>query len=179
MKFIRVLAGCALVTVLIVISGCLGMQGQATLDETVDAVKGKTAESQRFVEGYIEYPAPQEKWAGPVHMILHISAKDGGPVQVEVNPTWFKPQAPVEIQRRTLASAPLISGEDARTRLAFLGRAIQEEAPQVFQGCLTPVRARLIRADGTLLEKQGCRSQQGWPRAASEIFNQFVSQMAR
>jgi hypothetical protein len=37
-----------------------------------------------------------------------------------------------------------------------------------------PVRVRLIRSDGTLIERQGCRGQAGWPRVASEVVNHFI-----
>ena len=38
-----------------------------------------------------------------------------------------------------------------------------------------PVRLRLVRANGGLVDKMGCRSDVGWPRAVSEAVSAFLS----
>ena len=67
-----------------------------------------------------------------------------------------------------------MKGETARDQLAHLATSLQG-AEQNFRGCLSPVRVRLVRADGALLEKQGCRGQNGWSRIASESVNSFIT----
>ena len=50
---------------------------------------------------------------------------------------------------------------------AYLAESISTDKTPFF-GCLSPVRARLIRSDGSLVEKFGCRSFQGWASVASQ-----------
>ncbi len=153
----------------ILVPGCLSMQSQSTLDE----MQGSTP----FVEAFVEYPGPQAKWAGPVIFILHVVAKDAGTAQVAIAPALFGRVTPPLVARRKLAStqpAPKgLSGNYAREQIAQLATALQG-ADQSFAGCLYPIRVRLVRADGALLEKQGCRSQSGWSTTASEFVNRFI-----
>ncbi len=150
-------------------AGCLSMQSQTTLD----AIEGAMS-NQPFVEAYVEYAGPQARWAGPTSFILHVMAKDAGAAQISVTPALFD-----EINKDPTMSgrAPAsqgYAGDQAREQLAHLATALQG-AEQTFRGCLSPVRVRLIRADGSILEKHGCRGQNGWSRVASETVNNFIT----
>lgn len=159
------LAACVLV---LGASGCLSMQSQTSLDNAATS-------TQPYVEGYVEYPGPPAKWAGPTSFILHVVAKDAGPAQISVAPALFTPPGrDGTTMGRLPASIKGLSGEAAREQLGHLATSLQGASTN-FRGCLSPVRVRLVRADGALLEKQGCRSQSGWGRAASDTVNQFIT----
>lgn len=152
--------------------GCLSMQN------SVDAIT-ESMSTQPYVEAYIEYAGPQARWAGPSSFVLHVNAKqDTGPAELSVTPALFKKAtpAPTTANSRAPASAPgpALTGEAAREQLAHLATALQG-ASEAFRGCLSPVRVRLIRADGGLVEKQGCRGQNGWSRVASEAVDHFIA----
>jgi hypothetical protein len=168
--------------------GCLSMQSQNTID---GGNNNLSSSNQPFVEAYIEYPGPQTKWAGPSSFILHVTAKDAGAAQITMTPdlpTGDKPAAPSHDATTSSHRAPAASAlsaaagarttrkmtsEEARNQLAFLGNALQgAQAP--FRGCMSPVRVRMIRADGGIFERQGCRSELGWSRAVSEAVSTFV-----
>jgi hypothetical protein len=151
--------------------GCLSMQSQGPLDEIQGAVKNASP----WVEGWIEYPGPKEKWAGPTTFVLHVRAKDAAEAQISVSPALFRPSDDVTTSARAPASARKgLSGDAAREYLSHVAVALQG-ADAAFRGCLSPVRVRLLRADGTLLEKSGCRGQNGWSRSASESVNYFLT----
>lgn len=182
-------------------SGCMSMQNQPAME----ALQQKGAAPKPYVEAYVEYRGPAERWSGPTTFLLHVQAKDNGLARVSVTPALFskpvEPQMPhPEVAGRALASlagaasalpavkgaasaavpAPNsnpvskgITGEAAREQLTQLASAIQG-GDITFRGCLSPVRVRLIRSDGALLEKHGCRSQEGWPRAVSETVSRFI-----
>jgi hypothetical protein len=156
----------ALLALVFIVTGCLSMQSQNPLDEL-----GKNG--QPFVEGYIEYPGPNSRWMGPPSFVMKISAKDAGMAQISVAPAIFK--GAESGGTRALANAPKgMTGETARELLAKLASSLQG-AEGVFRGCLAPVRVRLVQADGTLLEKSGCRGQSGWTRVASDAVNAFIT----
>jgi hypothetical protein len=148
------------------LSGCLSMQSQSTID-------GITGSNQPFTEAYIEYPGPQRKWSGPSSFILHVQAKDAGNAQISVTPNLFDDRDG-STSGRLPASAHGVPGEVARTRLAQLYTALQGQN-QNFRGCMYPVRVRMIRADGALMEKVGCRSAMGWSHTASEAVDYFIT----
>lgn len=152
-------------------SGCLSMQSPTTIDNIQQAA---TTGSQPYVEAYVEYRGPSDKWAGPTTFLLHVVAKDAGVARVSITPALFGAPAKdaPNTAGRGLASKGM-AGETARDHMARLALSVQGgDIP--FRGCLSPVRVRLVRADGALLEKSGCRSGEGWPRAASEAVNQFI-----
>lgn len=154
--------------------GCLSMSGQTTLD----AMQGDTV-AQPVVEAYIEFAGPAERWVGPTSFILHVVAKDSGMAQIAVRPALFNKREASPAEQKDRAAGRVLaskgmSGDSARENLATLASALQgAESP--FKGCLLPVRVRLIRADGSLVEKQGCRGAIGWPQVASEMVNTFVT----
>jgi hypothetical protein len=186
---VRLVAGVA-ISLTVTGWGCLSMQSQSTLD----AANGAGGSNQPFVEAYIEYPGPQAKWSGPASFILHVTAKDAGPAQITTTPelaTADKPAAlPTapsdhsedEVSQRAPAASGLahmvtpfrnMSSDEARSQLAYLANSLQgAQAP--FRGCMSPVRVRLVRANGSLLERLGCRSELGWSRAVSESVSTFV-----
>ncbi|MEK6580270.1 MAG: hypothetical protein AABZ55_13680 [Bdellovibrionota bacterium] len=151
----------------VVLSGCMSMQSQTTL-EAIQVAGG----NQPYVEAYIEYPGPNAKWAGPASFILHITAKDTAAAQVAMTPNWLFPMS--NPKDRALASERTISGEVAREHMARLVTAIQAGDTE-FSGCLYPIRVRLIRADGAIVEKHGCRGPVGWAKASSEVVDQFIT----
>jgi len=105
-----------------------------------------------IVEGYLEFPGPNERWAGPQSVVIHLSTLD---------PQGLHP-------RKTQLTI-----EEVREDLSRLKGALEE--PKEFEaGCLFPLRVRLIQADGILFEKQACRGQKGWPRIASEIASEVI-----
>lgn len=177
--------------------GCLSMQSQSTLD----GPSSTSSSSQSYVEAYVEYPGPQFKWAGPASYILHVTAKDAGLAQItmtpelkqaeksrveshdeEVTSSTRAPAAAAPMDTSAPASVPPptsvpsfrnMTSDEARAQLAYMANALQgAQAP--FRGCMSPVRVRMVRANGSILEKQGCRSEQGWSRAVSETVSAFV-----
>lgn len=155
------------------LSGCLSMQSQTTVDNVTGALPSKP-----FVEAFVEYRGPADRWAGPTSFLLHVVAKDTGPAQITVVPSLFG--APAETERKLAsettkpAATTGMTGEVAREQMGKLAAALQGvETP--FRGCLSPVRVRLVRADGSLVEKTGCRAIDGWSKAASEAVAQFIT----
>lgn len=167
--------------------GCLSTQTQTSLDGT---------QSAPYVEVFVEYPGPQERWSGPTSFLLHVSAKDEGSAQIVTTPGWADESAGNEAPSQTPGQAPApqsvpmsarvpasalgkavgkrqMSAQEARELLGNLNIALQGAAAP-FKGCMSPVRVRLVRADGALTERQGCRSEIGWARAISETVNIFV-----
>lgn len=158
--------------------GCVNMQNQPALE----ALQGSLG--QAYVEAYVQYAGPQEKWSGPSQLIVHVMAKEAGNAQISVTPASFQeapePEKPSDttVQQRTLASTHGVTSEQAREQLAHLATEMQG-ADDKFYGCLYPVRVRLVRVDGALLEKQGCRGQGGWTKAASEATSFFSSRVEK
>lgn len=160
----------------LMISGCLSMQNQPSL-EAIQKF-GARQEAHPFVEAYIEFRGPQEKWAGPANFLLHVVAKEAGAARITVTPPVFGASRLSVVQKGAVVVQPSVSpgmsGEVARNQLNALALAAQG-GDDPFQGCLSPVRLRLIRADGAVVEKQGCRGQKGWPKTASEGVSRFIA----
>lgn len=161
----------AAVVAVSMVAGCMSMQGDGN---TLDLVEESMGNFKPILEAYIEYSGPQARWAGPASFILHVDAKDGQYPKIQVNPNLFLPETgDPEITGRVPAAERLTT-EQARDRLNILAVLMQEQE-QVFRGCLSPVRVRLIRQDGSIIERQGCRGQVGWSKEASEVVNYFIS----
>jgi hypothetical protein len=178
MKQIILFIPCAVL--LASLGACTSLQN-GSMDSIQDAAKAAT---QPFVEGYLEYAGPQEKWAGPAAFIVHVVARDPGKAEVLVSPGEMAKPGPVvhEVAGRAPASAPGLSKpglstEDAREQLSALGSALLKDDAGA-GGCLYPVRVRLIRQDGSILEKQGCRSEKGWPGTVSKMASNLIQGMA-
>ncbi len=163
MKFITILS------FLLSCSGCLSAQNHPSL-EALEQMKGVSP----LVEGYIEYGGPEERWMGPSSLMIHVLAKEGTLAQITVSgPNFVEPIEMPPTPARTLASSGM-SVEMARDHLKNLAGAIaQDESP--FQGCLSPLRVRMIHANGAVEEKQGCRSQKGWPGLTNQIASQMMA----
>src|SRR4051812_12834748 len=91
------------------IAGCNSLhQKGGTLDEIRSSIKEKekeasasgmsvgltgsdSSESRPFVEGYVEYPGPQSKWAGPASFIVHVEAKEGDRARIEIGANQIEP----------------------------------------------------------------------------------------
>lgn len=152
------------------VSGCMSMQNQGAISALEDLAGGRP-----YVEAYVEYRAPSEHWAAASALMVHVVAKDEALAEVTFTPDWFTPMvAPAEFSNRSPASAgSKLSSEVARDGLIRLAAAMQEDDAS-FKGCLYPVRARLIRDDGAILEKNGCRSDHGWTKTASALVSDWV-----
>lgn len=148
------------------LAGCLSTTGPGgTLD---------SASAMPFVEATIEYAGVQAKWAGPGSFLLHVTAKGASNADIQVMHEILKEDAGPTVVNRKLASAAAISSENARETLGMLGESLEAEAAPVV-GCLSPLRVRLIREDGSLVERSGCRSGTGWPALTSQVANWFMS----
>lgn len=159
-------------------SACMGQQGHSTLDEVERSVEGA------WVEAFVEYGGPQEQWAGPAHFILHVNAKDASPkqlAQISMTPSAFQEADYSSVilgAGRMPASTADLHGPRVRERIAALAAELDKQ-PDAFQGCLNPVRVRIVSASGKLFEKQGCRGNRGWVKAASRFVADFMSAAAQ
>ena len=60
-----------------------------------------------------------------------------------------------------------------RDRLANLARVIQAGDASV-EACSSAVKVRLSRADGSVVEKQGCRGSTNWSQVVSEFTAEWI-----
>jgi hypothetical protein len=143
------------------------------------------------VEAFVEYAAPAEKWHGPEPLMAQFSARDpeksfslvstpewrseGAPAPTAVH---GEGRAPAQHSPSDIAAAALEGegsvrkiwkSDELRTRLAAFAEAISDPNAPLASGCLYPVRVRLLKADGSVLEKAGCRTSKGWPKLASAL----------
>ena len=168
------LVSVGLMSGLFLTAGCMSTQNQSQLDK----ISGQTVSNSPFVEAYIEYASPQSKWVGPSSFILHVTAKDGDQATVQTVPQLFVKAAPAAniVHERTPASEhsvnesalKTIPAAFAREQIADLAKKAQDGPDPEFKGCTSPLRLRLIRADGGLVEKVGCRGLAGWSKESSE-----------
>ncbi|MGK5086633.1 hypothetical protein WDW86_03675 [Bdellovibrionota bacterium FG-2] len=170
-----------LVGVVLGFSGCMGLHQGSSVDGTPSA---QQASEKPYVEAFFEFPGPQEKWAGPPSFILHVVARDAAATEITVTPELYGKRGPQKNMENnpTMASdrrpaSQTLTSQATRDYLATIATNMQTAASADFSGCLYPVRVRLVRSDGALLEKQGCRSQAGWARSAGEAVNYFVTAM--
>lgn len=161
------------------VAGCAGTRDPAALEAIRAQTGHEEARAAPFVEAFIEFPGPREDWAGPVSVQVYAAARD-----VKADPE-FRVAPSIAIRRRALASsAPPVDGsrrarvqltaESVREHLASLGQELTQPTPAA-PSCYAPVRVRLVRADGTSVDRQGCRSADGWPRLASELASLFIA----
>ena len=155
LNFKEVTLGCLSASVL---SACLG-----TEPSVKNAVQEKP-HSSPVVEAYVEYPGPDKKWVGPKDFIIHIDTtheggKDGNSEII------------ITKDERSVRKGPAI--EKTREMLKDLESSVQGGATLAPIGCLSPVRVRLIRADGGITQRQSCRGQAGWPLLASQLTDLF------
>ncbi|OFZ83138.1 MAG: hypothetical protein A2583_12945 [Bdellovibrionales bacterium RIFOXYD1_FULL_53_11] len=158
-----------------VFASCAGTN--STLDIIQDEIMG-----QPYVEAFIEFAGPQARWSGPAAVTVHVVARDGAAAQINVVPPMFKDQLDIKnpelAKSRSLASTRQMPGIDAaREQLAGLFMAMNGMEKD-FTGCAFPVRVRLIKADGSVFEKHGCRSHASWTAAASATVNNLLTAYA-
>jgi len=180
---------CAITSVL-ALSACMSARNHPALDAAQNAVNGKSdsglpgvRSSEAFTEAYIEYPGPHAKWAGPASFVIHISTKNPHWALINVAPAWFntseEEQAGLTSETANKVNTKGLSSDYARERIRYLAGAMQQGPEPTFKGCLYPVRVRLIREDGTFIEKTNCRSEVGWPKVASEAAEYFLTAKLR
>lgn len=177
---LRLRLAISLSSLLLAMPACFNIQNHPAV-ESVQSTR-ELGGLQPVVEAYIEYPGPQPKWGGPASFIVHVLARDSRKTQVTITPSLLNmPEARkldgnVTVNSRQPASTDGLAAEavhqGVRDKLHQLAEAIQEKTPE-FRGCLYPVRLKLIRADGSLVEALGCRSQSGWPLAVSAAASYF------
>jgi hypothetical protein len=149
------------------VTSCMTGQNQTTLD----AIAGS---SQPYVEAFVEYRGPQAQWAGPANWVIHVVSKDSEKPQIVVPAAWG-----VDSTSDTRKPASqLLTGEEARAKMTSLASTVGED-DSAFHGCLSPIHVRLIRADGNVLDKQGCRGQSHWAKAASDAVDFFLAAAAK
>lgn len=146
--------------------------------------------SSPYVEAYLEFSGPDAKWAGPMSANLHVDAREAMP-KVTFSPA-LKPPAAAEVMDRTLASEKLgekpsdkdvekaeksgPTAQQVRESLTELALEIEAQDREA-EGCLYPVRARMIRADGSVLESSACRGHPygvSWAGSASVFFAKMM-----
>ena len=141
------------------LSGCFGSsKGGSIMDGRVN-----DEAAPPFVEAFIEYPGPSEKWAGPHSLSAHLSARGGKSGEIAVIHPMFK----------MVDAHPAISVEKAREQFDRIQAIINHELKST-ANCSSPVKIRLIRTDGAVISKQACRGQSGWPRVASDLTAQWL-----
>lgn len=180
--------------VLVGAAGCVGA-GNSSLSTVVDALEGAAPHASPVVEAYVQYLGPDARWAGPALWSLHVSARDGAIPVIELVPAIpAQPQPAVvpEAMGRAPASAlglTRIPGqaihaalqrsikppslEQVRDRLAHLSGIIQAGDSST-EACSMAVRVRLTRADGSVIEKQGCRASTNWSQLVSELSAEWI-----
>lgn len=129
-------------------------------------------EDRVFIEAYVEFPGPHERWVGPPGYVMNVNAKEATKPWVGVTSLAAKPV----LGDRRIASIPKGDPQAARAQIERLATALKEDdsSPE-FKGCLSPVRVRLVRGDGTMVEREGCRGYNAWTKTASEFVGYFLN----
>jgi hypothetical protein len=152
------------------------------------AVTSAAVSGGGYVEAFIEYAGPAERWGGPEPLVVQFSARDSGRAfSLLSTPAWSKntpienshSRAPASAHRDDPVAHPAVDGEGTvwkawnparlKERLAALAEAVESTKIPSQAGCLYPVRVRLLRGDGGVVEKGGCRSSRGWVKMASSL----------
>ncbi len=179
----------ALILAMMTASGCVS-GGPGGLGGVVDALEEMQGNASPVVEAYIQYPGPDARWAGPVLWSVHVSARDASSLRFEVAPALPRAQVLPELSNRVPASAlgmtqskdgaaaaaaVVLGLEDVRDRLKHLAAAVSASEEED-SACQSVVKVRLTRADGSVVEKQGCRGSSVWTQVASELAAEFMAQ---
>ncbi len=151
-------------------SGCMSVQNQSVTEEI------KKGESP-YVEAVIEYQGPASKWFGPSSVVLYVNARDMQNPSVTVTPEFQIFEIEKKYAPRSLAQADGNPAKAAKLRemVAKLALSLKELPDPVVVGCLSPVKVRLLREDGGLTERQGCRTREGFGLEVSRNFSEFAS----
>lgn len=156
--------------------------------------------NEPFVEAYLEFPGPRRLWAGPQTVVIHVKAKDGETPELAVTPAYFQ-SAPLEVseEKVTIAKRAIssttedeVSAASGKAQVLKVGTRMKmpvaavrdeladiidsfEDTPVAATGCAFPVRMKLIRTNGGVLEKVGCRGSAAWTKTASEAASRFLA----
>lgn len=155
----------------LLVMGCLFLQGCSEAVREKEALEGSP---QRIVDATIEFVGPSEKWVGPQSFMVHVSISNSQDLKISIFPSGFSPVRRVHHSQTQGNAHPALTADDVREVIARLSTALDGTPPAPFVGCLSPIRLRLIRADGFRIERQGCRGVAGWPRQASEAASRLV-----
>jgi hypothetical protein len=166
---VRILHATLLVGFGALITSC--MTGQ---NATLDGISGSV--QQPYVEAFIDYRGPEGRWAGPAHFVVHVVAKDAQKPEIVVPGAWTEDWTSMANGRKPAAQSP--SSEEIRARMSLLASVVSEDDPG-YRGCLYPLHVRLVRADGNVLDKQGCRGESPWAKAASDAVDFFMASAAK
>jgi hypothetical protein len=151
---------------------CLSVAGCSSIKSgsVLEALKGiGSTKKSPITEAFIEYAGPHSQWAGPGSLLVYVDLKDSVATRVQVTP-------PVQVQdanSQKPAEPEVFKTEEVRKALDQLSDAIEEDESE-FSGCLLPIRVRLVRADQSVFERDGCRSDSGWPGVASRLVSKLV-----
>ena len=183
----RSVRGWMVLASLTILSACSSVQDEI---ERAPASAGsvETGRGGPYIEAFIEYAGPSERWGGPEPLVVQFSARESGRAfSLLSTPAWAKSGATADAHARAPASAhgddpvahPAVDGEGTvwkawkpevlKERLSALADAVESTKAPSQAGCLYPVRVRLLRGDGGVVEKGGCRSSRGWVKAASAL----------
>lgn len=118
-----------------------------------------------FSDVVIEYPSAGLKWGAGLPLSFHLATRENGTAEASLilgDPSVVTPRTKV------------VKMEPVRVSVARLFESMQK-APQepTQKGCLYPIRARLIRSDGILVERNDCRGGAEWTRIASLLVSEI------
>ncbi len=163
--------------ILLGVTACSSLHEQPALD-ALSQIKDQAAATP-FVEGYFEFVGPHAKWAGPSAWVIHIDAREGEFAKVKAQPPVAPESAPRSpAQAGARPQAPGVTVQAARAQLANLAAMMApDRRPQstLSEACLHPIRVRLIRQDGAVLDQIGCRSVTGWESQVSKATGFFMA----
>ena len=143
----------AWVPLCLLLTSCFGSSKSTVLDGD-----GSDDANPLYTEVFLDYGGPHAKWAGPKDLVIHLTARNGKEGVLSVTHPNFK-------SSHVQSQIPI---EQAREQLMRLHQQLtQEEVPIV--SCSSPMRIRLVRSDGALIARMGCRGEGGWERLASEM----------
>jgi len=174
------------------------MQNSPAVDALKSAADASSGSQSPFVEATVEYPGPAARWGGPSAFLLSLNAREAGDAQIRVLPQLWGVEAaqpPVapnggglgQTASSSAGRAPAsqnlgIPADFVRERVAHLAGTIQAAGAAdstAASGCLYPVRLRLVRADGAVVERQGCRGVGAWTGAVSAFTSEFLTALTQ
>lgn len=124
-----------------------------------------------FTNLYIEFPAPSARWAAGDGKTLQLTTREANRAELAIVRGDFD-RAPASVQE--------VDADFAREQVKKLyEQLVQANDGPNARACPLPVRVRLIRGDGVLLERQDCRGGAEWVRAASRMIAEFESRDRR
>lgn len=129
-------------------------------------LKGGQKPSISFSPERLSGIAASKSEGSPEHQkaIAANAGPNAAPADAKRNPAEVVPTVGTD----SIASDP--TSDKIRAALDELTNSAFSEANNLPpKGCLYPVRLRLVRTDGTLLEKEGCRGGAAWVRKAEEF----------